>query len=39
MLEFAKEHDIVPWIETGKFSLEGIQAGVDKLRKGLTRYR
>ena len=39
MLEFAASHKIVPWVETGKLDLEGIQAGVDRLRKGLTRYR
>ena len=39
MLEFVASHGIVPWVETGKLNLEGIQAGVDRLRKGLTRYR
>ena len=39
MLEFAALHGIVPWIETGKFDLAGIQEGVDRLRKGMTRYR
>lgn len=39
MLEFAKLHDIVPWVETGRLNLEGIQDGIDRLRKGLTRYR
>jgi len=39
MLEFAASHGIVPWIETGNFDLTGIQEGVDRLRKGMTRYR
>ena len=39
MLEFAKRHDIKPWVEAGSFTLQGIQQGVDRLRKGQTRYR
>ena len=39
MLEFAELHKIVPWVETGVLNLEGVQDGVDRLRKGLTRYR
>jgi len=39
MLEFAKLHNIVPWVEIGKLTLDGIQKGVDKLRNGLMRYR
>jgi D-arabinose 1-dehydrogenase-like Zn-dependent alcohol dehydrogenase len=39
MLEFASRHKIVPWVESGKLNLNGIQEGVDRLRKGLTRYR
>ena len=39
MLAFADFHKIVPWVETGKLDLDGIQHGVDRLRKGLTRYR
>ena len=39
MLEFASRHRIVPWVESGKLDLKGIQEGVDRLRKGFTRYR
>jgi len=39
MLDFADLHKIVPWVETGPLDLEGIQQGVDRLRKGLTKYR
>ena len=39
MLEFAELHKITPWVEEGKLNLKGIQDGVDRLRKGLTRYR
>jgi hypothetical protein len=39
MLEFAELHKIVPWVETGVLSLEGIQDGVDRLKRGLTKYR
>ena len=39
MLAFAQQHKIVPWVETGTLDLQGIQNGVDRLRKNLTRYR
>ena len=39
MLEFAERHAIQPWVEVGKSDLEGIREGVERLRKGLTRYR
>lgn len=39
MLDFADLHKIVPWVESGKLNRQGIQDGVDRLRKGLTRYR
>jgi hypothetical protein len=39
MLDFAELHKIIPWVEEGQLNLKGIQDGVDRLRKGLTRYR
>ena len=39
MLEFVELHKIVTWVEEGILNLNGIQDGVDRLRKGLTRYR
>lgn len=39
MLEFADFHKIVPWAETGRLDLEGIQYRIDRLKRGLTRHR
>ena len=39
MFEFVRLHGIVPWVETGRFDLQGITEGVERLRRGETRYK